>query len=565
MIAPHEPWAQRPHWCILQTGSGRVADFLHLRHAWQQDAQRPERLHVVLLEPWPAPEAIPQGAPAPLGALGRELQAQWWGLTPGLHRLAFEDGRVLLSLFVGLPGDALRELTFTADTIRLGPPGPDAPRDLATIKALTRLCRRGTRLWARQADAPLRHALASAGFVGFSGSVPSEADDDALAAVYDPAWQPKGLRPEAPTPSEAVVIGGGLAGAAAAASLARRGWRVQVLDRATAPASGASALPAGLMAPHLSPDDGLLSRLSRSGVRLTRGEAQRLLRAGIDWGPDGALEHRIKPNARPVQSEGFAADWSRSAGAAEMEQALLPDMAQAAWHAPAAWVRPAALVRAWLDHPRIQWRGGAAVASLEGGAGQWRVRAEQGEVLADAPQVVLAAALGSAALSGHRLLLQPVRGQVSWAPHDPGLALPPFPVNGNGHFLPAVPIDGATAWMCGSSYGRGDTDTAARAEDHAANFARIRTLLPMVAPQLAPAFTAGRVQAWCGVRCASTDRRPLVGEIEPGLSVSTAMGSRGLTFAALCGELLAARLHGEPLPLPLSLAMALDVRRQLGD
>jgi tRNA 5-methylaminomethyl-2-thiouridine biosynthesis bifunctional protein len=42
------------------------------------------------------------------------------------------------------------------------------------------------------------------------------------------------------------------------------------------------------------------------------------------------------------------------------------------------------------------------------------------------------------------------------------------------------------------------------------------------------------------------------------------MGSRGLTFAALCGELLAARLHGEPLPLPLSLAMALDVRRQLG-
>jgi tRNA 5-methylaminomethyl-2-thiouridine biosynthesis bifunctional protein len=64
------------------------------------------------------------------------------------------------------------------------------------------------------------------------------------------------------------------------------------------------------------------------------------------------------------------------------------------------------------------------------------------------------------------------------------------------------------------------------------------------------------------VRCASTDRRPLAGEVEAGLWVSTAMGSRGLTFAALCGELIAGRLHGEPLPLPARLAQALDPRRQ---
>jgi tRNA 5-methylaminomethyl-2-thiouridine biosynthesis bifunctional protein len=39
------------------------------------------------------------------------------------------------------------------------------------------------------------------------------------------------------------------------------------------------------------------------------------------------------------------------------------------------------------------------------------------------------------------------------------------------------------------------------------------------------------------------------------------MGSRGLTFAVLCAELLAARLHGEPLPLERRLATALDVSR----
>jgi tRNA 5-methylaminomethyl-2-thiouridine biosynthesis bifunctional protein len=35
------------------------------------------------------------------------------------------------------------------------------------------------------------------------------------------------------------------------------------------------------------------------------------------------------------------------------------------------------------------------------------------------------------------------------------------------------------------------------------------------------------------------------------------MGSRGLTWALLCAELLAARLHAEPLPLPNPLALAL--------
>jgi tRNA 5-methylaminomethyl-2-thiouridine biosynthesis bifunctional protein len=63
------------------------------------------------------------------------------------------------------------------------------------------------------------------------------------------------------------------------------------------------------------------------------------------------------------------------------------------------------------------------------------------------------------------------------------------------------------------------------------------------------------------VRCASADRRPLVGEWAPGLWASMAMGSRGLTFAALCAELMAARLHGEPWPLPARLARALDLRR----
>lgn len=364
------------------------------------------------------------------------------------------------------------------------------------------------------------------------------------------------------TPADAIVIGGGLAGAAAAAALAARGWQVQVLDAAPAPASGASALPAGLMAPHLSGDDNLLSQLSRHGVATTWRHAQALLQEGIDWRATGTLEHRVKSRRSVPPALAGSDDGHRDASPAQRAAAGLPEHAVAVWHPRAAWIRPAALVRAWLAHPAIHWRGATRVADLQGIGAQWRVLDEKHCEVAQAPLVVIAAALGSAALAGHRLDLHAVRGQVSWGLQSPAHALPAFPINGNGHLLSDIPTEDGLAWISGSTYGRGDTGADERAPDHADNLARLRTLVPALAERLAPAFAPDRVRGWSGVRCASTDRRPLVGELAPGLWVSTAMGSRGLTFAALCAELLAARVHGEPGPLPSPLAAALDLARQ---
>jgi tRNA 5-methylaminomethyl-2-thiouridine biosynthesis bifunctional protein len=162
------------------------------------------------------------------------------------------------------------------------------------------------------------------------------------------------------------------------------------------------------------------------------------------------------------------------------------------------------------------------------------------------------------------LPLNPVRGQVTWGPHaDDAAALPSFPVNGNGHFLPRVPLVERGAWITGSTYGRGDTDTRVRTEDDRENIQRVAQVLPAAGQVMAAAAARGEVRSWSGVRCTSSDRRPLVGELARGLWVSTAMGSRGLTFAGLCAELMAARLHGEPLPLEARLAQALAVSRQV--
>jgi tRNA 5-methylaminomethyl-2-thiouridine biosynthesis bifunctional protein len=117
--------------------------------------------------------------------------------------------------------------------------------------------------------------------------------------------------------------------------------------------------------------------------------------------------------------------------------------------------------------------------------------------------------------------------------------------------------------MLGASFERDATHTHTTAADDQANLERLQVLLPATAAALQTQFVAGKVRAWAGVRCAARDRLPLVGCVAPGLWVSTAMGSRGLTFAYLCAELLAAQLHGEPVELDSKLAAALDVRRLL--
>ncbi len=555
-------WAGQAQWRILDTAFDRAAGFLRAWHLWRCDLQRPARLHYVAIAPLSAPAGQPPFDAAPgLADLARELAGRCWGLTPGLHRLAFEGGRLLLTLCVGRTPDMLRELSFAADQVRLAHTHTLEP---AAWRALARLCRRGTQVSAVQPLAADREQLRACGFVQGPDSPDAP---DSLHWVYDPAWTPRAERAatrleQSAAPGRCIVVGAGLAGAAVAASLARRGWQVEVIDAAPKPASGASGLPAGLLAPHLSPDDNLLSRLSRSGIRITLDAAAEYLREGLDWSAKGTLEHRLKPGARAAHGEGLAADWSRAATTQQVQSAGLPPQAPCVWHGHAGWIRPAALVQAWLAQPGIRFHGGLRAERLERGADGWRLMDGSGQLLVQAPMVILAAALDSAALAGGGLRLHAVRGQVSWGPRTEGATLPAFAVNGSGHLLPDVPIDGIASWITGSTYGPGETDTAVRAADHAANFERMQQLIPTAAAPLAPTFVAGQVQGWAGVRCASTDRRPLVGELEPGLWVSTAMGSRGLTFAALCAELLVARLHGEPLPLPASMAAALDLKRQ---
>ena len=382
-----------------------------------------------------------------------------------------------------------------------------------------------------------------------------------------------------------------------ASALAQRGAEVTVLDLASIPAAGASSLSAGLMAPHISKDDNLTSQLVRLGLTLTTSECQRLLRAGVDWKVCGALHIPFKLGQRDDQP--------------------------AVWHAEAAWVKPAALVRAWLAQPGICFKGGVIVERVSCVTPQnspnspnspnsslasplshpanspvWQVFDTAGQCVAQASAIVIAASVASSLLAG--LELHAVAGQIitgSWSsewqstsaqhnspesgnqkfmelkPKDPEHTgteradVNHHALNGHGHFIPAVA--GATGepefWLSGSTYEHGSAQSGISDEGLQANCQRLALLLPAAALLLEQAQQANSLQAWAGVRCTTRDRLPAAGPVEPralpGLYVSVGMGSRGLSFAAVCGQLVAEQIMGHTCSLPEALQQALRPAR----
>lgn len=372
------------------------------------------------------------------------------------------------------------------------------------------------------------------------------------------------------SPRQALVIGAGLAGAAVCGELARRGWQIDLLDSASGPAQGASALPVGMLSPHVTRSPTPLSRLSALGMQATLGELKRLVPQGQGW--------------QACEVDNLGHDPGR-------------------W--PAALVRPAALVQAWLSEAgsRVSphWR--AHVERLERSeSGIWRALDSAGHPLAQAPVVVVTAAWGSLALmtqaselmEAAHLPLRPVKGQMSLAALK-GAPLAERPQRQSGVYVPLYEDSGLLPdwperlWAMGSTYTRGDASTHLTPEAHEANASSLQIICAPGADRLRRQRALGELQGWAQVRCASLDRLPLVGTVpdaaalrlhmaqsgthrgrlslaetprQPGVYLLTALGSRGITLAALCARLLADQMHGQDsMNLEADLMAALDPAR----
>ena len=569
-------WARHPRFVLLDTHFGAGQDFLATWSAWRQDPQRCGHLVFIAIEERPLKLAdltrALQHSNEP--ELASQLQSAWPPLTHNLHRLSFEQGQVQLLLALGDTRQWLAELVVRVDAIHLSQHDAATAWDRHALKSLTKLAAPGASLVMPGQSEAIAQDLRRAGFeVQHAGG--------ATFARYAPRFttqRPAARQAVAPSARQAVVIGAGLAGCAAAWALSEQGLDVTLMDQASAIAQVSSSNPMGLFHGTLNPGDGVHARFNRAAAL----ELQRVLRhLSLPSHLSGLLRAETQRSLEQMRStldaQGLPPDYVQALDAGQASALSgLPSNCPAWYYQGGGALSPQALTQAFLTQaPRaITLQTHAQIGRLHREADHWRLLDPDGKLLAEAPLVVITAGAGSLDLLADQawpLRLQ--RGQVTHlSKGTSGLRVPALPMSGAGYAVP----DGAGGVWCGATAQDHDLDPQLRELDHAHNIAQFMRLsgADIDAGQL------NRLHGRVGWRVIAEDRLPLVGALphrpmgavarcdqprfiarQPGLLVCTAMASRGITWAALSGQVLAALATGAPCPVEASLLDAIDPAR----
>ncbi|WP_430795459.1 FAD-dependent oxidoreductase, partial [Achromobacter spanius] len=365
--------------------------------------------------------------------------------------------------------------------------------------------------------------------------------------------------------------GGGLGGSGIAQSLAGRGWRVTVLGAGRmhgAPAHAGHL--AAALTPVVARDDNARARLSRagSGRALARwrglpgGAAPRVcgtVQLERDAGRSAAL-------AGTLEALAFPADWVRQVTQDEASAlAGLPVARGGVFFSQGMLVQPGLLIEALLATPGVTILPGKAARVAPAGQG-WQVLDESGAELAQADTVILANAAGAREVLSFSGLLAPLprmaqmhalAGEVTLVPARALAGGPRCIVGGEGYLLPDV----GAGCVVGSTYVHDAAEARIGAEGQRVTLGKAAGLLGGGFPEF-DSLVPGSLPGWAGWRAVLPGRLPAVGELPhaPGLWLAAGYASRGLSWSALMGDLIAARLMGEPSPLETDLARMISPR-----
>ncbi|MEX8503777.1 MAG: FAD-dependent 5-carboxymethylaminomethyl-2-thiouridine(34) oxidoreductase MnmC [Leptothrix ochracea] len=574
LTALQQAWAKAACFVILDLASSdHTQNFFSTWAAWRADPHRCEQL-IFITRPQDPATFAQSFKEHPLGP--------WPPTTPDSHRVSLDEGHVhvLLLLWGQDLRQALRQLHAKVDAFYLSPEMTQThPEHRDLFKSIAKLAVPNALLLT-----PNHH----------------EHPTRQLTQRFLPP-SPAAFRPSHRGHRHALIIGAGLAGCAAAWALSEQGWTSTVLDREAEPAQATSGNLGGLMHGTFNAPDSLHARWFRAAAILTHRLAAPALAAGDIQGQlDGLLRLEPRLNAAQAQAQldhvGLPTDYIRWL---DRDQACTRTGLNLAsggwWYTQAGWLAPQSWAR-WLlaqakRRSQAQFIGQTHVARLERADlspnAPWQAFDAEDRLLAEAPVVVVANAWDV-----HRLLpshariprLMRVRGQTSvLGGATPGLHPPKVPLSGQGYAL-HLP-DGRV--LAGATSQENDLDPKLRLLDHQLNLERAMGLGVIDDAHTALTHPALNLSGRVGWRAMSTQRLPLIGppldtialaqaqarharldsprmrprchNAHQGLYVLTGLGSRGLTSAALAGQVLAAWVTGAPFPIPSDLRDAVDV------
>ena len=411
----------------------------------------------------------------------------------------------------------------------------------------------------------------------------------AAPATELPWYLPK--QPARTTTKQITVIGAGIAGCTAAVALKRRGFEVTIVDRHPQAGSEASGNSQGIVYPKLSPRDDALPRINLAAIQFCSDYYQPFWDRGLGQ-QCGIL---VVPES-PKKVADFALISQRFADQPDIVQSVSKQQLQAlsgislsaetALYFPQlGWLPPALICQKLLENNNIPLLQGD-IHSLNHDAdnNSWKLNSSDGQTIMCSETVVIASAFDCKNFAQSDFLpLRKIRGQITQLPSTAESSQLKTVICGEGYFTPAE--NGFHS--CGATYNKDIFTPEVRDEDHRTNIEQIR------ATDSGLAATVGQppienLTGRANFRCTTADYLPIVGALPnvpemiedyailrrdaktvletrgsylPNLYVNCGMGSRGLSYAPLTAEILAAQIAGETPPLERELLNAMHPAR----
>ncbi len=598
---------------IAELGLGTGLNFLCCWRAWQQLQPTHLRLHYIACEKFPMQTSALAQALASwpeLSNFSLSLLNAYPDHSPGYHRLQLRSqdsgSEVTLDLYYGdaaamLAAQPLRE-RVKVDAWFLDGFAPRVNPDMwstALLAAMARLSRPGTTLSTYSVAGQVVRNLQECGFQvskqpGF-GQKRHMLHGEFVGGgqIAPPKVSAPWLQlPEyTPASREVIIIGAGLAGCSAAHALARRGFRVTVLEQHSEIASGASGNRQAVLQCRLSNavNAGWQFNLQAFLYAVRHFNAIQRDFADIQWHPCGVLNLDTAFSSRrercpEVELERYSEQVVRKVDQQEAAALCGLTLDGGGNFLPlGGWLNPAALCRAWLQQPLIQFCGNTPVERLAYENGHWQVfSAVRSLPIASAPTLIIANSFAARRFSQTALLpLTPLRGQVSYLQASEATRALRSVVCGLSYMSPSH----SGEHSAGASYSKDISDLAISDSEHRDNIAGISAHFPANTLSTA-AISGGRVS----VRASTGDRMPIAGPVPdlaaltdyyptlkqwerqaptrlpaclPGLYISVGHGSHGATNCPLVGEHLASLIDNEVSPLQKSLLDCLHPARFL--
>lgn len=572
------PLHPKAYFHIIETGFGTGLNFLlawrnFQRYRAENPASLCQRLYFSTFEKFPLAKAdLAQALSCwpELADLTQQLLNQYPPAVAGCHRLQFDNGAMVLDLWLGDVHDNLPQLPTenSADAWFLDGFAPSKNPEMwqeSLFLGMKRLSQPGTTVATFTSAGIVRRGLQQVGFT--VKKIKGYGRKREMAVAVMPATEsPESSNPQGRLDT-LLIVGGGIASLLTALALVERGRRVHFICQDQKVGAGASHNRQGALYPQLQSSFNEHSKFHLACFGFANRQYHQLLRkfqfpaefcGVLQLACNEQLARRFAKISQAVgHAGGFAEGYVQAVTAAEASSIAAVELPYAGlYFADGGWVAPQRFCQAAFDYllqqPHFQaslgYRMQSYVKTAEGFA------LTLNAVATDQPHQVTGQQL--LICTGHALAQQAadlplnvIRGQVSHIKAE-GLASLKTVICHQGYITPQD--DGYAKESCiGATFDRDaykqNPEPELKTADDVFNLDLVNTVLKQPAW-----FSDAKVtSAKAAFRTTAPDHLPVAGQLADESYVLGALGARGLLFAPLLAEFLAARLCQEPLPLSL--------------